>query len=286
MIHEMRRFVDLWTMGVESASHRKRIPARIIRVVGEAVFPTKCAVCRSFITPAKDSAPSLGPEATRRWVDSHLSSFVCSSCRKGIISITPPVCKSCGAVFQTSEGEDHLCESCIVSSKHFYRARSSGLYDQTLMALIHQFKYQGNIRLARPLGVMVLDTYLHFFSPENIDMIVPVPLHAKRFRQRGFNQAYLLVKDWRRFTPTLPAVEKDVLFRIRWTDPQTGLGRKERERNIKQAFSVDGFHKIQGKKILLVDDVYTTGATVNECARVLRAAGAERVDVLTLARAQ
>jgi len=154
------------------------------------------------------------------------------------------------------------------------------------MALIHQFKYQGNIRLARPLGLMLLNTFMHFFSPGNIDMIVPVPLHAKRFRQRGCNQAYLLVKDWRRCDPTLPPVERDALFRIRRTDPQTGLGREERNKNIKQAFSVEEDHKTQGKKILLVDDVYTTGATVNECARVLRAAGAKQVDVLTLARAQ
>ena len=196
------------------------------------------------------------------------------------------MCKCCGTIFYTPEGEDHLCDACIVSSKAFHWARSTGLYDQTLMALIHQFKYQGNLRLARPLGRMLLQTYQQFFQPENIDLILPVPLHARRFRQRGFNQAYLLVRDWKRSDSPVPPVEKAVLLRTRWTDPQTGLGRKERISNIKRAFSVDDVQKIRGKKVLLVDDVYTTGATVNECARVLCAAGAKQVDVLTLARAQ
>lgn len=219
-------------------------------------------------------------------VDSILASFICPACRKRFIPVTSPVCKRCGAVFGTPEGEDHLCQPCIVTAKQFHSARSTGLYDQTLMALIHQFKYRGNIRLAHPLGMMLLGTYLQFFQPENIDLIVPVPLHARRFRQRGFNQAYLLVKDWKQCNPSMPSVEKDVLFRTRWTDPQTGLGRKDRVKNIQKAFSVNQSQKVRGKKILLVDDVYTTGATVNECARILRTAGAEQVNVLTLARAQ
>jgi ComF family protein len=125
----------------------------------------------------------------------------------------------------------------------------------------------------------------------NIDLIIPVPLHLKKLRIRGFNPSFLLVKDWiciAKFLnvklPDIP-VNSNVLVRGRWTKPQTGLGRKERLENIKNAFNINDGSKITGKRILLVDDVYTTGATVNECAKVLLKGGAKNVDVLTLARA-
>jgi ComF family protein len=134
-------------------------------------------------------------------------------------------------------------------------------------------------------------TYLRNWKLNEIDLIIPVPLHRKRLRQRGFNQAYLLVSNWGRITGKMNlrsadvAIEKKMLFRRRHTAPQTGLGRAERKHNIKKAFGITEPAKINNKRLLLVDDVYTTGATVNECAEVLLKNGAERVDVLTLARA-
>ncbi len=122
-------------------------------------------------------------------------------------------------------------------------------------------------------------------------MIVPVPLHVKKLRMRGFNPSFLLVKDWIRIAkflhveiPDIP-IDINVLERKRWTEPQTGLRRKERLANIKNAFHIRNGSKITGKRILVVDDVYTTGATVNECAKVLLKGGAGQVDVITLARA-
>lgn len=122
-------------------------------------------------------------------------------------------------------------------------------------------------------------------------MVIPVPLHERKLRIRGFNPSFLLVRNWARIfemlnghLPVIP-VEKDILARKKWTAPQTGLGRKERLQNIKNAFAVKDTSKINGKKILLVDDVYTTGATANECAKVLLKGGSKQVDVLTLARA-
>ena len=124
-----------------------------------------------------------------------------------------------------------------------------------------------------------------------MDLIVPVPLHVKKLKKRGFNPSFLLVKDWIRIAeflhvkvPDIP-INIDVLERKRWTEPQTGLGRKERLANVKNAFHIKNGSKINGKSILIVDDVYTTGATVNECAKVLLKGGAGQVDVLTLARA-
>lgn len=123
-----------------------------------------------------------------------------------------------------------------------------------------------------------------------MDMVVPVPLYRHRFRKRGFNQAYLVLRpwidpSWQQALAKPPAVSANILERMRRTSPQTGLGRKARQSNLRHAFKLKNVDTVKGKRILLVDDVYTTGATVNECTRILMQAGAERVDVLTIARA-
>lgn len=151
------------------------------------------------------------------------------------------------------------------------------------MEAIHLFKYAKKTSVGHPLSLLAKETFFQFWDTHEIDLIVPVPLHIKRLRERGFNQAYLLIRRW--------AKEEGISFdgltlsRSRWTEPQTTLSRKERQKNIKGAFFVEHPERVEGRKILLVDDVYTTGATVNECARVLTEAGADLVDVLTLARA-
>ena len=137
--------------------------------------------------------------------------------------------------------------------------------------------------MSRPLGALAKDTFFQFWDGDAIDLLVPVPLHVKRLRERGFNQAHLLIRRWAK-QEGIP-FDGLTLSRSRWTAPQTGLSRSERRKNIKGAFSIRHPERIKGRKIVLVDDVYTTGATVNECARVLMKAGAEFVDVLTLARA-
>ena len=151
------------------------------------------------------------------------------------------------------------------------------------MESIHMLKYRKKSSLARPLSALARETFFQFWDVDEIDLLVSVPLHVKRLRERGFNQAYLLIRSWaKKDGITLDGL---TLCRSRRTEPQTTLSRPERRKNIKGAFSLQHSEKIRGRKILLVDDVYTTGATVNECARVLMKAGAEFVDVLTLARA-
>ena len=126
---------------------------------------------------------------------------------------------------------------------------------------------------------------------EAIDLVLPVPLHRQKFRYRGFNQSYLMVDGWKTMaaldplTAPLPPLRKDVLSRSKATASQTGLGRQQRLKNIKGAFKVRLPDTVHDRRVLVVDDVYTTGATVDECARSLLAAGAAQVDVLTLARA-
>ena len=126
---------------------------------------------------------------------------------------------------------------------------------------------------------------------EKVDLILPVPLHPQKIRSRGFNQSYLLIRGWKAVAKAMHIalsdipIHTDVLTRSKATVPQTGLGRRQRLKNVKGVFSLRFPEKVYGKKLLVVDDVYTTGATVNECARTLLEFGAEQVDVLTLARA-
>ena len=170
----------------------------------------------------------------------------------------------------------------------FRRARAFGVYDRTLMALIHRFKYGGAIQLAAPFGDLLFYTLISCWKTDRFDMVLPVPLHAQRMRRRGFNQAYLMIRQWDRYKKVLSVpyerIARDVLLRIRKTDPQTGLGRQKRVANMKNAFQLNPAADVTDLRILLIDDVYTTGATVNECARVLLDGGARHVDVLALAR--
>lgn len=156
------------------------------------------------------------------------------------------------------------------------------------MDVIHALKYNGRIALARPLGRILLAALMHHFSTDDIDMVIPVPLHPNRLRNRGFNQALLMLREW----PDFPAIqqagiviEKNILVRRINTASQTGLGREKRKANVRRAFAVNSPEKVKGKRVLLIDDVFTTGATCGECAKVLEKAGAAAVSILTLAHA-
>ena len=270
----------------------------IIAALQEAVFPTRCLVCRAFLKSRQQKSLSLDFQdrasfncPNRLLFQSLMTGFLCPTCIKGFVPVKPPICPVCGIMFKSREGEDHVCGECLTSPKKFRISRSPGIYDKEFMAVIHCLKYKGKIQLARPLGMLLFSAFISLWGINSIDIIVPVPLHIKRFRKRGFNQAYLLVRDWKQIAENLNiglpdiSIDTNVLIRNRWTDPQTGLDRKKRMANIKNAFSVNDKAIIKNKKILLIDDVYTTGATVNECAKALLRGKAEYVDVLTLARA-
>lgn len=235
----------------------------IFKAFLDILFPPLCHHCRNFI-------PDAGPV--------HL----CPACLAATTHLVSPLCTVCGAPFLTEGGTDHTCGSCTLAPPPFDAARSAMFFDGPVRDLIHRFKYDKRVHLARPLGLLTA-ARLTPFARSAADLVVPVPLHAKRLRQRGFNQAILLgnvlAKSW-----DIPLC-RDNLKRIRWTEPQVNLSAAERAGNVRGAFAVRDPAIFRGKRIILVDDVYTTGSTVAECARVLKQTGAQAVSVVTTARA-
>jgi ComF family protein len=193
-------------------------------------------------------------------------------------------------VFVSRQGADHLCGACIEKPRKFHRARAAGIYEKGLLKAVHCLKYKGRIELARPLGRVLFSSFQQHWQSDEIDILLPVPLHRRRMRSRGFNQSLLLLRDWPRLMTAAGGdavgiqIAPRLLARSKATPPQIGLGRKERRKNLRGAFTVTTPDQVKKKRILLVDDVYTTGATADACATALRRAGAARVEVLTLAR--
>ena len=183
-----------------------------------------------------------------------------------------------------------ICADCRDNRYHsappFDAARSVYNYVGAIRPAIHQLKYNGKTALAKPLSQLLIEflttSSTRPCAPHELDLIVPVPLHAWRQWRRGFNQSELLARQIGRVFE-IPA--REVLRRTRLTPPQVELSREERQKNMQGAFALrDTKHDIRGVTILLIDDVYTTGATLKECAQVLKNAGAAKVFVFTLAR--
>ncbi|MDI6854117.1 MAG: ComF family protein [Deltaproteobacteria bacterium] len=224
-------------------------------------LPRLCVFCRGAVSEGAAAA-------------------VCQACQDQIQWVASPLCLRCGRVFGSKEGADRICGLCQKEPPPFVRARAAVLYDEDgpAASAIKQFKYGRRMDM-----LPVLQTWLRtptFLEPAAaVDLLVPVPLHSRRLKERGFNQALLLARAF----PDQP-LARDALVRVRHTVPQSGLNPKERRENVKRAFAVPRAEQVKGKKIILVDDVYTTGATVKECAKVLMKAGAREVQVLTVAR--
>jgi ComF family protein len=263
---------------------RMKVPwglKRLFNCMGNALFPATCLGCGKLFH--HDAAWPAAAES--RGVDfaDAVALYFCLSCRRRWTAVTSPLCPRCGLVFPSRAGEDHLCGRCLDQPGAFTRARAAGIYDGSLRTAVHALKFKGAVSLAGPLGTLLFDTFRRFWAIDEIDVVAPVPLHRQRLRQRGFNQAYLLVRKWA--LPGGTAIVRDLLLRTRATAPQTGLDRRRRGINIKGAFGVKRPGQSSAKRVLLVDDVLTTGATAEACAAALIHDGARRVDVLTLARA-
>lgn len=209
-----------------------------------------------------------------------LESPVCPACWQAIRRLSPPLCAQCGDALNAWRDPEPRCARCRRQPPVFSLARSAGGYEGALRTIVHAFKYQRRRVLATPLAAMMLRAGADLLA--GADAVVPVPLHIYRSFERGFNQADDLCRGlglpvWR------------VLRRTRHGPPQAGLPAARRHRNVRDAFALRRWSAAQGRlrnaAVVLVDDVMTTGATVNACASVLMEAGVRSVGVLTVARA-
>lgn len=230
------------------------------------LFPSDCRLCGLPL-----SSSSLLP--------------VCSECLQSVEPISGDRCLLCGERLFSGYAQS-LCGECMTERPPFAKTSAYGSYDAGLRELIHLLKYERVRPAADVLGRMLAEAVADLV-PEfdgDLPLVVPVPLHATKLRQRGFNQSELIARAMIKQKPLGLSLElaPELLIRKRATESQVGYTRRQRIANLRGAFRADG--AVKGRDILLVDDVFTTGTTVSECARVLRRAGAKRVWVATVAR--
>lgn len=239
------------------------ILADLFNDISDVFFPPLCISCADVLPACQDKV-------------------FCRECRQNIHYITQSHCPVCGVIFPDSPSGDHLCGSCLENKPHYTFARAALVYEGIILDAIHQFKYGRNITHGALLAGLLADFNFPDMDWNNFDVMIPVPLHRRRLRDRGFNQALILARTLGKKHGL--AVDFSLLKRRKLTLTQTGLDKKERASNIKGAFVVAHPARLKEKNVILVDDVLTTGATVNECAKTLIKAGAKQVAVITLAR--
>ena len=221
--------------------------------------------------------PPLCPICKKRILTPH---GLCSDCFAKIHFIAHPYCHKCGRPFEFDIPEETRCGACCKTNPIFEKARSAFVYDSFSNKLILPFKHSDHLELTPLLTNLLYQAGLDIFN--EIDVIVAVPLHRFRFMKRKYNQAEVLAKSLSKKIdkPYLPSV----IIRKRSTKSQGHMKTLARKKNVAGAFKVKNNAIIKNKNILIIDDVFTTGATLNECTKVLLKNGAEKVFILTLAR--
>jgi ComF family protein len=213
---------------------------------------------------------------------------LCSICGERLVSPFAFAAEVCSSEAQSSESCEPRCGLCRRLEPPYVKATAYGSYESGLRELIHLLKYNQVRPAASVLGRMLAETIedLQPLLAGNEVLVVPVPLHVRKLRQRGFNQSELIARAALKLQPaaTRFQLSTTALLRRRETKSQIGLSRHQRRENIRGAFVVAKPDEVSGRKVLLVDDVFTTGTTVSECARILRRAGASKVYVATVAR--
>jgi ComF family protein len=233
---------------------------QISRAVVDAVLPPRCLACGEIVSE---------PDS------------LCARCWRAITFFAPPWCAVCGLPFPHPQGEDAVCAECARETRSWDRARAVLRYDKNSRHLVLALKHGDRTHLVGAFG-----RWMHRVGAEVLsgaDLLVPVPLHWTRLLQRRYNQAALLAQAIS--SAGGPPVAVDWLVRRRRTPPQGRLGSAARSRNVRAAFATQPGRSLAGKRVVIVDDVMTSGATLEECARVLRRAGATSIGALTLARA-
>lgn len=231
------------------------------RFVADTLFPGRCLACGIEI------------DAQGR---------LCGSCWRDVTFIDGPACARCGLPFDVDMGDAALCAGCMARPPAYDTARAVCRYDVGSRRLILSFKHGDRLDAAGPLARWMVRSVAPVLP--DLDVVAPVPLHRWRLWRRRYNQAAEMARAIG--SETGLAYAGDLLERVRATPSQGGLTRAERDRNVRAAFRVKPVWRdgLRGCRVLLVDDVLTTGATVNACARMLRRAGAAAVHVVTVAR--
>ncbi|MGE0754094.1 MAG: ComF family protein [Alphaproteobacteria bacterium] len=227
----------------------------------DIIFPPQCLICRTRVME---------------------HGTLCTGCWGEIKFIATPYCSCCGLPFEYAMGDDALCGECIANRPVYSRCRSAFCYDEHSSKLVTALKFSDQMHLAVIYGKWLAKAGKEIIHRS--DAIVPVPLHWRRFVKRRYNQSALLARSLARHTG-LPVLE-DGLQRVKHTPPQTGLSREQRLKNLQGAIVIHRKHaeSFKGKSVLLIDDVLTTGSTINQCSKVLLRGGVSTVNVLTLAR--
>lgn len=207
--------------------------------------------------------------------------LLCRDCSKKLEPADGLVCRRCGLPLKNGGA---YCFNCRGGKAAKYKCsfiRSSLVFNAPSRALIHSFKYEKYIDIAKFFAALMYKTYKENPPYFEAEFMTPVPIHFRRLRKRGFNQALLLAKE---LSVHNGLEVKDILIRTRKTKSQTSLGRNARKENIKDAFALKAGAEVKGRAFILIDDVCTTGATLEECARVLKRYGAREVLALTALR--
>lgn len=229
----------------------------MLKALLDIVFPPVCLLCGKR-SEGKGLCAECGAEVEKE-------------------RIASPACTVCGIPFQSSTAVSHACGRCVDEPPAFSSARSAFIFEGKVLEAVHKLKYGGDTSLAGALAPLV-----RFRGAPGGTVVVPVPLHPRRLRERGFNQSLLIARELARAAGL--ELSYDRLKRERDTGQQVGLKAAERKENVKGAFRLEGAEFFRNRRALLVDDVMTTGATLNECAKLLSLAGAE-VEAITVARA-
>jgi ComF family protein len=233
-----------------------------LRAMVSLFYPPLCVICSASV---------------------HGQEYLCADCSEKAPRIKPPFCDKCSEQFLGAITGSFTCANCAHRRLYFDAAVSSYRSRGVVRTLVHQFKYGRQFHLRHPLAHWLGET-LHDprLRGRRFDIIVPVPLHPARERERGFNQAQLLAEL---LSKKISIRLRPALERIRYTTTQTVFDRAERMENLRNAFRLRKKMHVQDLRVLLIDDVLTTGSTLSECARVLRKAGAVSVHAATAARA-
>jgi ComF family protein len=210
----------------------------------------------------------------------HIKQSFCRDCLTSMPPLSPAHCLCCAQPFPNSTSI-HLCGNCLKRPPSFSTVHAAGLYQGGIKDAVQRLKYRNQVTLARPLGQLLSKVIGAAGSDFVPDSIVPVPLHPNRLRQRGYNQALEVARPIAQQLNV--SIDTGLLQRIRKTPPQQGLSAIERRSNLRNAFDLTTTPSV--RRILLVDDVMTTGETVRECCRTLRAGGVREVQVAVVGRA-